>query len=310
MNTIYFTALFLTTTVITCGASKPPHIFYTLYTPPGDATRVKHIVNTQLHNLTNKIHVFSSGLFINVTAAASQTHRDVGTEAQALTALHNYCKQHPNNNVIYLHSKGSFHNTPENEKFRRFLSNAALSDDCRQLPAGCNICSARFSPLPHPHTPGNMWLARCSYVRHVVAPEILEANMASRPGINYCVGKDRYAYEHWVHSHPWAAPCDLSPDSLFKYGYDNIPTKYTDNALAMAPRFPLQTYIRKVCKGVGLYVEERIEEYNMLYDQKPRESWWGYTALKYGKYDSTIQYVQLSLGVIGVGVGIKFLFFK
>lgn len=34
----------------------------------------------------------------------------------------------------------------------------------------------------------------------------------------------------------------------------------------MAPRFPLKTYIRKVCKGIGLYVEERIEEYNILYD--------------------------------------------
>ena len=32
----------------------------------------------------------------------------------------------------------------------------------------CDVCSLRFSPLPHQHVSGNMWLARCSYVERRV----------------------------------------------------------------------------------------------------------------------------------------------
>ena len=91
--------------------------------------------------------------------------------------------------VVYLHSKGAYTDTLQNTKLRYFLTATALSDDCRQglvqgggggaattgipiatqttasnaqhesSPPRCNVCSGRFSPLPHPYV-----LARLSIV--------------------------------------------------------------------------------------------------------------------------------------------------
>lgn len=41
-----------------------------------------------------------------------------------------------------------------------------------QIPA-MYICSSRMSPLPHPHTSGNMWLAKCDYISQLIDPKAL-----------------------------------------------------------------------------------------------------------------------------------------
>ena len=53
-----------------------------------------------------------------------------------------------------------------------------------------------------------------------------------------CVGADRYAAEHWVHSHPSVRPCDLST-SDYTWNYAGIPTGDFEKKLESAPRFEL-----------------------------------------------------------------------
>ena len=55
---------------------------------------------------------------------------------------------------------------------KEYFTVAALSEDCRNMPSSCNVCSMRMSPIPHPHTPGNMWAARCSYVSNLIDPNL------------------------------------------------------------------------------------------------------------------------------------------
>ena len=50
------------------------------------------------------------------------------------------------------------------------------------------------------------------------------------------LGVGRFAYEHWVHSHPDVRPCDVL-DHPFHYGYDNLPPEDYRIRLAPAPRY-------------------------------------------------------------------------
>ena len=130
---------------------------------------------------------------------------------------------------------------------RKFLTRGALSEECSNMPSFCNFCSSRMSPLPHAHTSGNMWAARCEYVRKLMHPIQFEAKMAILyPGYvnNSCIGTGRYSAEHWIHSHPSARPCDLSNDR-FTWNYDNIPTDDLEIKLEPAPRFEFMKYVKK-----------------------------------------------------------------
>jgi hypothetical protein len=123
-----------------------------------------------------------------------------------------------------MHSKGSYHNNPTNEVLRPLLTSAIFSDKClAAAPTECDVCSARFSPLPQWHAPGNMWVAPCSYVRNLVSPKafptlvnkaVQEARQVyhwAEPGTQRepLVGQGRFANEHWVHTYPTVKPCDL-----------------------------------------------------------------------------------------------------
>jgi hypothetical protein len=57
-------------------------------------------------------------------------HFLVGHEEETLNHLHNFCWQHANHSVVYLHSKGSFHHRPYNEAWRPHLTAAATSRLC------------------------------------------------------------------------------------------------------------------------------------------------------------------------------------
>ena len=93
-------------------------------------------------------------------------HYPEGGEDLTYHVLWNYCRNNPYHNakVVYLHSKGSFHDSSQNTDLRKFITNSALSKECANLPDQCDVCSYRMSPFPYPHTSGNMWLARCDYV--------------------------------------------------------------------------------------------------------------------------------------------------
>ena len=243
-------------------------------------------------------------------------HYDEGMERLTLQSVWDYCQQAQNNEqeeaadaVIYLHSKGSYTPSPENDLLRRFLTKGALSPDCASAVStssrtsssssssssstttipSCNTCSSRFSPLPHSHTSGNMWSASCDYVRRLIPPDKFRKRMGrlslyrhgdDREKAQPCKGTGRYAFEHWIHSHPTNRPCDLYTSSNFTWNYGGLPTELNDDdfRLMEAPRFPsLKTYDDPtVCPIPPL--EHRLQEFRELYDGQipPEDTWWGY----------------------------------
>lgn len=134
-----------------------------------------------------------------------------------------------------------------------------------------------------------MWLARCSYVQHLIEPNQFAHKMKQHSlggGQNYapCDGRGRYAAEHWIHSHPTVRPCDLYKDAKFTWNYNLIPKNkiFIKNIdLQPAPRFGLEQYVvPKMCPGRGTNIKHRLREYKGLYNQTPPETWWGYNFLK------------------------------
>jgi len=297
-------------------------VFYNLYTKSvEDIPRVQKLMEQQLITLGpshTKVYVRSVGAPINITKVSTLggdsievqvlRHDDEGWEFEALGLLWDYCREHDSEKVIYLHSKGSFHTTLQNEKLRQVLTEGATSDECRNLPSTCNICSSRMSPIPHVHTSGNMWLARCDYIVKLKNPRLFENAMDSiyddvkdtyliKNDINNlgkklhpsCLGQGRFAAEHWVHSHPDVMPCDLSPSKAYIWGYSNIPriSEWLQELdLKAAPRFPLESYLNKHAEGCAnnftdalVYKRRLIHEYQQLYDYEEHQispSWFGW----------------------------------
>ena len=73
--------------------------------------------------------------------------------------------------VVDVHSKGSYHPHEFQDQWRDYVTAGALSQECRLMPEHCNMCSSRMSPVPYPHTPGNMWAARCGYISELMDPK-------------------------------------------------------------------------------------------------------------------------------------------
>jgi hypothetical protein len=73
--------------------------------------------------------------------------------------------------VVYVHSKGSYHPHEFQDQWRDYVTAGALSQECRLMPEYCNMCSSRMSPVPYPHSPGNMWAARCGYISELMDPK-------------------------------------------------------------------------------------------------------------------------------------------
>lgn len=186
-------------------------------------------------------------------------HYDEGQENQTLQHLYDYCTANPSERVIYMHSKGSYHPSKANDKFRSFLMNV-FSEQCLQMSTlSCNTCSVRFSPLPHHHSPGNMWMAECQYINMLATPSTFEAAMGRllqqaaaahiKPfpnDISWAVGSQRFSNEHWLHSHPSNSPCDLY-ENKYMWGYGMLPEHNNQwkPRLEHAPRFSLLEFDKK-----------------------------------------------------------------
>ena len=100
----------------------------------------------------------------------------------------------------------------------RFLTHGTLSDEYGNVPKMCSVYSSCFSLLPHPHTSGNMWAAKCDYICKLGNPKEFAEKMdvLNTPAVRpWCVGKGRFASARWVHSHPSIKPCDLSIDKKY-----------------------------------------------------------------------------------------------
>ena len=306
-------------------------VFYNLYiASPNDIPRVTKLMVEQFEYLLqvhDPIYIYSYGNgtrdWQNVTdhlakaarhnnrttALANNNkivharHADTGGERETLYQLWNYCRHQNNSNhrsVVYLHSKGSFHDMPANRHIRRFDTMGTLHRDCAAAAAAamsstttqhhCNLCAARFSPLPHPHVPGNMWQADCAYIQQLYNPLHFQDAMEHvtkwhrRNDFDWAVGRNRHAYEHWVGSHPTLQPCDMYVKDDYVWGYGIVSNFVPEDFhIAPAPRFSQAQYQPNPTWWRGSSLDFRLAEYRALYHHHnnattpmPDEHWWGW----------------------------------
>ena len=279
---------------ITSSSTDSIAVFYNVFTKDEESkSLVQQIVNEQLSHIRpeHELHIVSIGVPLEIKNTTSYRHVRKADEMITLRELWEYCQLHTTSDakVVYIHSKGSFHPSSNNDKLRRFLTRGALSKECADLPSSCNVCSSRMSPLPHPHTSGNMWLARCDYVRKLIEPRKFKSKMNEvylrteqtniRP---YCIGKSRFAAEHWIYSHFDVSPCDLLEEDHYVWAYDGVPDYDFPKNLKPAPRFELSKYFLHSpevgCQTIGRIIEDRLKEYKILYGKGTiSESWWGWS---------------------------------
>lgn len=292
---------------------RPRAIFYNIYIPNAEKNyRAMGIIKEQLAEKRNSRLLDSAELFYNVIGhnATDEIQKECGNkchliqytekgdEGLTLQALYDYCLEHPDTLVTYLHDKGSLHPTPKNRHFRTLLTKGAFSDSCQMIGTknidgdenSCNVCGARFSPFPHMHMAGNMWTSTCSYIQKLIPPNqfgdkmenLMTAVMqqAKDPSIpkptfqqyedEYFVGRNRFAMEHWLGSHPSVKPCDVYPGE-YLCGYIDLP-KSTDTwipALEKAPRFPVSIFEKRSAKGSWFCGQARLLEFQHLYGERP-----------------------------------------
>ena len=278
-------------------------VFYNVYAKPEAIAYARKIAIEQMLQVRPEHRVFvrSIGVKFNVLNAIHVQHNDTGWEKETLRLLWDYCHAvNPNTNksddtVVYIHNKGSFHPNDKNDLMRRWLTQAALSEDCANMPPFCNVCSFRMSPLPHPHTPGNMWSAKCDYVKKLMDPVEFEQRMdeyyhvrnLEKEGFQpYQIGTGRFAAEHWVHSHPSVAACDLST-SDYVLGYVGLPQTRHEMRLMRAPRYerdvyvvnPREAYWMNIFRSSKRWfqVGARLDEYKFLYNETPPQTWFGWS---------------------------------
>lgn len=104
-------------------------------------------------------------------------HYNNATESVTLTSLHEFCNTDPfrgrnqTTRVTYLHSKGSFHDHGKQTPWRRQLTNTSLHPNCLYPPDDrCDVCGAQYYLMFASMLPGNMWTAKCSYIRKLLPP--------------------------------------------------------------------------------------------------------------------------------------------
>jgi len=229
-------------TLLSGSKSDNIAIFYNVYIPNRGVQNAINIVNEQLE-YRNKSIVSNAPLYYitiqkdigeleNCNNCQKISHYNKGTEIETLSHVYNYCTAHQDAKVVYMHNKGSWHYSQENNMFRNMLNKAIFSSECLHLKTPraatastlrskgpsceCNICSARFSPIPYLYMSGNMWVSKCSYISKLMHPSKIEAAMneltrsapvekfgniveSSQP---YELGIDRCSHEHWITSHP------------------------------------------------------------------------------------------------------------
>jgi hypothetical protein len=142
-------------------------------------------------------------------------------EQVTLQRLHDFCHHITDNKsfrVVYLHNKGSLNDRDgQNQIWRRHMTAAVTSQDCLEPPDdACNVCGLQFWPQWSTFIPGNMWTAKCSYVKQLLPPNQFESHMQELaeqtrhrnetgqltirmfPANEDQLGLGRFATEHWI----------------------------------------------------------------------------------------------------------------
>jgi hypothetical protein len=236
----------------------------------------------------------------------------VGNEVDTLQQLYEYCQDHPNEVVAYIHDKGSFHASYNNEKQRRVGTKAALeclsamtaassssldralprNQEQQQPPLQCHVCAGHFQVSPQFLALSNMWSAHCQYVKQLIPPKFLEATLstlyqqilndphyaclAPQSTAGNHLGRGRYAMERWIWTHPILEPCNSLPRPMpqisGEFPQTNTSTSWTPR-VHRAPDKTVGFYLKHE-KNNFARLEGRLLEYQYLYGQLPTENSW------------------------------------
>lgn len=195
-----------------------------------------------------------------------------GFEDLTLAALYDHCQENGNDEVIYVHNKGSFHSQLQGgwgyirqDVWRRMGTMAAASELCLK-PLNddtCDFCGLIATPLPWLHVPGNFWSARCSYIQKLLHPQKYQNAMnqyrqeVAEPSVNNgsismvfqirgkrCFGDERWAAENWIGSHPSVRPCDLANVSDISH-WQKVDRNSSQFSFSLAPRQNMEYMMSK-----------------------------------------------------------------
>ena len=184
-------------------------------------------------------------------------HYENASESVTLNNLHDFCSkdEHQSHRVVYLHSKGSYHNNKFQRHWREELTTSSLHLNCLHAPEQCDVCGAQFYTRFALMFPGNMWTAKCSYIQKLLPPveggeyekrkeesikqflklrmEGLFQNTLTHDQLDF-YGLGRYQWEHWIGSHPSINPCDIHNNEVNFEDMvkDKVPPGYYQQAMA------------------------------------------------------------------------------
>jgi len=287
-------------------------IFYNVYLPSESLDQQQNalrIVTEQMQQRQWSDPSFQSPVWYTLIGSGNMTdntcapncrriaHISVGDEVNTLQALWEYCQDHPDKLISYIHDKGSFHATEHNEKTRRTATKGAL--DCRtemlKRPglSEFNVCAGTMMILPQYLCQANMWTAKCSYIRDLHRPteyatalqkfydEVLsnEKHSCLQPvslNANH-LGLGRYAYERWVWSHPNIVPANVIP--MRKVNFTEFPPTWKPSLSRSLKGSPKRMALdRGMGESSFARLEGRLLEWEYLYHRKPaNDSWiWDY----------------------------------
>ena len=185
---------------------------------------------------------------------------ETASESVTLQDIYDFCQ---NDNVSdarvsYIHSKGSYHQTEVNTNWRRALTDSVVHQDCLFPPDDqCNVCGAQFYTRFSTMYPGNMWTAKCSYVKRLLPPleggeydkrkkesviKFLKYRLWGQLSstllddrVDY-FGLGRYRLEHWIGSHPSIIPCELHNKNISFADMINGDVTPANYSWALGPR--------------------------------------------------------------------------
>jgi len=185
---------------------------------------------------------------------------ETASESVTLQDIYDFCQNDAaaDARITYIHSKGSYHQTEINTNWRRALTDAVVHPDCLFPPDDqCNTCGAQFYTRFSTMYPGNMWTAKCSYVRKLLPPlEGGEYDRKKKESVTKFLiyrlwgqlkstlledrvdyfGLGRYRLEHWIGSHPSIKPCELHNVSVSFERMITSNMTADDYAWGMGPR--------------------------------------------------------------------------
>jgi hypothetical protein len=92
-------------------------------------------------------------------------------ESDTLKALYSFCKDNLNYKVLYFHTKGVSHYTPQTSDWRNMMNYFCIErwEKCVKLldqydAVGCNLQDYDDNKIARPHFSGNFWWANARYI--------------------------------------------------------------------------------------------------------------------------------------------------